>query len=530
MQPLPDSPHPFPLSARAFDETIDAQRIITAMNDGVIIYDVATSLVVAANPAASDMHGYTPEAFIGLHPLTFMHPDSYQHFAGRWQTNISGDSPVQPAVHLRRDGSSFHVEARQTALVYQERPSLLTVIRDVSRRVQAEALLRQQLGTHLREQAALLDISHTLASALELKPGLILDQMGMIIEYTQAALFALEDLTLIALAVRGPQRLKEAMPFHIQLEGPAILAALLNGHRPQRIANVWADEPAAVFIRSLLSGQSAALFEGIQAWLWVPLAVEGRIIGAVVMAHAEPDRFTAHHADLALTVANHAAVTLVNARLHEQAQMLAVIEERQRLAQNLHDAVNQSLFSASLIAEVLPRLWEKDQDEARQSLEDLRRLTRGAMAEMRGLLAELRPLVLTDSELSTLLHHLGDAFTGRTNIPVQITAVEQVVLPADAQVAFYRVCQEALNNIAKHAGASQVVIDLQDEAGVTALHIRDDGCGFDLAQAAPAGHYGLSMMRERANMIGAEVAIDSQPGQGTKIVIRWTEQLEEKAP
>ena len=141
------------------------------------------------------------------------------------------------------------------------------------------------------------------------------------------------------------------------------------------------------------------------------------------------------------------------------------LQERQRLAQNLHDAVNQSLFSAGLIAEVLPRLWERDPVEARQSLEDLRRLTRGALAEMRELLAELRPSVLTDSSLGDLLRQLANAFTGRTNIPVSLNIAGEHVLPAEIQVALYRICQEAFNNIAKHAGASRVEIDLQYDTG-----------------------------------------------------------------
>ena len=116
--------------------------------------------------------------------------------------------------------------------------------------------------------------------------------------------------------------------------------------------------------------------------MWVPLAIKGRIIGGVGVAHTDRNYFTSHHADLALTVANQAAITMVNAELYQQAQALAALQERQRLAQNLHDAVNQSLFSAGLIAEVLPRLWDRDQAQARQSLEDLRRLTRGAMAEI----------------------------------------------------------------------------------------------------------------------------------------------------
>jgi len=198
-----------------------------------------------------------------------------------------------------------------------------------------------------------------------------------------------------------------------------------------------------------------------------------------------------------------------------------VLEERQRLARNLHDAVNQSLFSAGLIAEVLPRLWDQDQELARQSLEDLRRLTRGAMAEMRALLAELRPSTLTDAELGDLLRLLGNAFTGRTNIPANLTMVGQGVLPAEVQVAIYRICQEALNNIAKHAKAGLVDINLKHEDASIELSIRDDGRGFDPEQPAASGHYGLSMMHERANAVGVLLAITSQPGHGTELTLRW---------
>jgi two-component system nitrate/nitrite sensor histidine kinase NarX len=255
--------------------------------------------------------------------------------------------------------------------------------------------------------------------------------------------------------------------------------------------------------------------------MWVPLAVKSRIIGGVGVAHEKRNHFTSHHADLALSVANQAAITLVNAELYGHAQALAVLEERQRLARNLHDAINQSLFSAGLIAEVLPRLWDRDQEEARRSLEDLRKLTRGAMAEMRALLAELRPSTLTDAELGDLLRLLGNAFTGRTNIPAKVTVLGQGVLPADVQVAIYRVCQEALNNVAKHAAANTVEIYLKHEDTAIELSIRDDGQGFDPEQTI-SGHYGLSMMHERAEGVGAQLSIMSQPGHGTELTIRWT--------
>ncbi len=430
-------------------------------------------------------------------------------------------SPDTPPVVSRKQYQQWPANSREQRLLDDFQAALTAL--------QARSHERHsQMEARMREQSTLLEISQTLASALELKPGIILDQLRVIVEYTHAVLFTLEDLTLVTLAVRGSPQLKAAMPFNIQLDKSDTLTALFNGHQPRRIANVWSDDPAAQFLRSLLNDKGIVLLDGVKAWMWVPLAVKGRVIGGIGVAHAEPDRFTTHDADLSLIVANQAAITLVNAHLYEQAQTVATLEERQRLAQNLHDAVNQSLFSASLIAEVLPRLWERSPDEGRQSLEDLRRLTRGAMAEMRGLLVELRPLVLTDSELGDLLRQLGDALTGRTNIPVAVTIMGQGSLPAEVQVALYRLCQEGLNNIAKHAGANQVEINLQYEAGMVKLHIRDDGCGFNPAHIS-SGHHGLSIMQERAKAIGATLSITSQKSHGTEIFIHWMENMEREA-
>jgi len=510
------------------------RSIFEAVSDGLVVHDAETGRVVEANPAAGAMHGYAREEFVGLCLTALVHPDSQSLFREYVQVVQSGGALQPLMVHVRRDGSPFYVEWRGTAFTYQGRPCLLSVVRDVSERVQSERMLQERVETRTREQLTLLEISQTLASALELQPALILDQLRVIVEYTHATLFALEDSALVALAVRGPQQLEQAAPFRVRLGGPETLAALFNGHRPIRIVDVRGADAAAQFLRSLLQDQAAVLLEGVQAWMWVPLAVKGRVIGGVGVAHAERDYFTAHHADLALTVANQAAITMVNAELYEHAQTLATLQERQRLARNLHDAVNQSLFSAGLIAEVLPRLWERDPDEGRRSLEDLRRLTRGALAEMRALLAELRPSTLIDTDLGDLLRLLGSAFTGRTNIPVAVTVAGQELLPrqgglpAEVQVTFYRVCQEGLNNIARHANASRVEIRLQVAPGVVELRLRDDGCGFDPGHT-PVGHYGLSMMRERAEAVGADLSVTSRPGHGTEVAIRWAEVPKQEA-
>jgi len=508
--------------------------IFELASDGLIINDVETGQVVEANPAACTMYGYARDEFIGLHPGRFIHPDSLVSFNGYIQAIQSKGLFETQQVHLHREGKLFYVELHGTAFPYQGKRCLLSVVHDISQRVRAEQQLQQRVEARTREQSALLHISQTLASALELQPGLILDQLRVIIAYTHAGLFKLEDSTLAALAVRGPQPLEQAMPFQIRLQSPETLAMLFDKRRSTRIADVQSSDPPARFLRSLLDDQASILLEGVQSWMWVPLTIKGSIIGAMGVAHAERNFFTAHHADLALTVANQAAITMINADLYENAQTLATLQERQRLAQNLHDAVNQSLFSAGLIAEVLPRLWERDPDEGRRSLEDLRRLTRGAQADMRLLLAELRPSTLIDAELGDLLRLLGNALSGRTNLPVRVTVTgqealqEQRAMPADVQVALYRLCQEGLNNIAKHAGASQVDIQLQYEAGAVELRIRDDGSGFDPAQTLP-GHYGLGMMRERATAVGATLSITSQPGHGTEIIIHWVETQEQKA-
>jgi PAS domain S-box-containing protein len=502
--------------------------IFAVSNDGLIIYDWKTGLVAEANPAACAMHGCTRQELIGVPLVTFIHPDSQYAIIEQLKAFESGGVFDARTLHLRQDGTTFIAEWRGKDFIYSGQPTLLVSIRDVSNRIEMEQLLHRRVEIRTNEQNTLLKISHTLASTLELQPGLILDQLREIIEYNHAGLFALEDSTLVTLAMRGKLLLEISEPIRIHMHSPETLAVLFNEHQPICINDVWSGNPQALFLRSLLEDGAAVLLEGIQSWMWVPLVVKERIIGGLGVAHEKRNHFTPHHADLVLSVANQAAITMINAELYEHAQSLAVLEERQRLARNLHDAVNQSLFSAGLIAEVLPRLWEKDQAQARISLEDLRRLTRGAMAEMRALLAELRPSTLTDAELGDLLRLLGNAFTGRTNIPTRVTVVGQGVLPADVQVMVYRVSQEALNNVAKHAGAKTVEIDLKHEENGIELNIRDDGRGFD-PQRTISGHYGLGMMRERAEAVGALFSVLSQPGHGTELTIRWIESGKKEA-
>jgi signal transduction histidine kinase len=160
--------------------------------------------------------------------------------------------------------------------------------------------------------------------------------------------------------------------------------------------------------------------------------------------------------------------------------------------------------------------------EARKSLQDLRRLTRGAQAEMRALLNELRPSMIADNSLDYLLGILAETFSGRTNIPVSLSTPKNVKLPDEVKTVYYRVCQEALNNVAKHANASQVQICLTQHDGVTDLLISDNGCGFD-PDDANISHYGLGMIRERMMSIHGQLSVESKKSKGCMIHIHWSE-------
>jgi PAS domain S-box-containing protein len=208
--------------------------------------------------------------------------------------------------------------------------------------------------------------------------------------------------------------------------------------------------------------------------------------------------------------------------LAQQEQEKAAAAERQRLARDLHDAVTQTLFSASLIAAVLPRLWAKDPEEGQRRLEELRQLTRGALAEMRMLLMELRPSALAEVGLVDLLRQLSEAAAGRAGFPVSYSIEGQCTVPLDVQVALYRVAQEALNNVVKHSGASQAEMHLVCEGNSARLAIADNGSGFDMKSVSPK-HMGLRIMQERADAVGAALEMVSSEGRGTKITVVWSD-------
>lgn len=209
-----------------------------------------------------------------------------------------------------------------------------------------------------------------------------------------------------------------------------------------------------------------------------------------------------------------------NERLYQQSKELAAVQERQRLARDLHDSVSQTIFTTSAMAESALRQWDVNPEKARELMQDVHSLAVTALAEMRVLLLELRPSALTQTTLKQLFEQYLTPLLKRHSF-VSTLQIENVPpLPPTVQIVLYRIAQEAINNIVKHAHPSHVRIaaDVRDDAVI--LTVEDDGIGFDKAQTAGTS-LGLNIMQERAKEIGAEVTIDSAVGRGTRIRAIW---------
>jgi signal transduction histidine kinase len=210
----------------------------------------------------------------------------------------------------------------------------------------------------------------------------------------------------------------------------------------------------------------------------------------------------------------------IQAELVVQAKDRAVTEERNRIARELHDAVTQLLFSINLIAGSLPVLVRRDVDAAKRAVRELQRLTRGALAEMRTLLQELRPNTITNTELPRLVGQLTDGLAARHDIPVDVHLDLAAALPPAVHLAVYRIAQEALNNVAKHSNASHIDVKLTGDNRHVHLSVEDDGYGFDPSDIQ-GSRMGLEIMRERASGIGGRVAVVSKPHTGTTVELFW---------
>jgi len=379
--------------------------------------------------------------------------------------------------------------------------------------------LEQRVAERTRELASLLDISHTVASTLHLKPllGLILDQLKRVIDYTGSSILIVEGEDLVFLDHRGPLPQEQQVRLHFPLEelGP-IWQSIATGESIL-IDDVREETTLAQALRAAMGELLETTFQYVHAWMAVPLLLREQVIGMLVLTSSQEQAFSQRQATLALAIANQAAIAIENARLYEQAQELAAVQERQKLARDLHDSVSQALYGIALGLHSARMQLERDPGELPESLDYLLSLAEAALAEMRALIFELRPESLEREGLVAALARQGAALGARHEITVQEELCEEPALSLTAKQELYRIAQEALQNIVKHARANKVDLVLRQAANAVILEVCDDGIGFDPLGSFP-GHLGLHSMQERVANLGGSFQIESTPGQGTHML------------
>jgi PAS domain S-box-containing protein len=498
------------------------RSVFEATYDALVVMDL-DGYFVEVNPAFCRMFGYTREELLGKHgslttaPDTLPILDDFLHVvnAGRNYQAPMGTQGV------RKDGTLFYTESHTTTLTYQGKSHVLGIIRDITEQVQAQQLLEQRVEERTRELASLLEISHTVASTLQLEPlvNLILDQLKTMVHCTGASIFTLEGDRCVILDIPNPTPEEQLMQLRFSPHYLGLIWKAMTSREMVLLSDVRSESPTAQALREAMGELMDTRLGYVRACLFVPLTLKDRVVGMLVMASSEANAFTQHHAELALAIANQAAVAIENARLYEQAQALASIEERQRLARELHDSVSQALYGISLGVHTARMQIDRDPKDIAESLDYVLELAEAALMEMRALIFELRPESLETEGLVTVLTKQAAALQARQHIKVNTELCPEPNLPLKVKQELYRIAQEALHNTVKHAHASRIDLRLHQTSEAVTLEVCDDGRGFDAAASFP-GHLGLHSMQERVRGLGGELQIESSPGRGTCIRVR----------
>jgi signal transduction histidine kinase len=291
-----------------------------------------------------------------------------------------------------------------------------------------------------------------------------------------------------------------------------MLGAMLSDPRPFRTDDITKDPR--------FRGWWPDAHPLMRSFLGVPIVAKGDIIGAFYLTEkiGAPAAFDDADEKLITVLAAHAAIAIENARLFEASRELSVIEERNRLARELHDAMTQNLFSLSLTAEAASGLVRTDPGRAEAEIDRVRELARETQAELRSLVFELRPPRLeTDGLVATVrkdLEVLGRAHGLKADVRVH----RKPELDSAVEIELYRIVQEALNNAVRHARAESVAVDVDASDGMVTITVRDDGVGFDpAARAIRERRLGLTSMRERAEALGGTLTVETAPRSGTTV-------------
>jgi signal transduction histidine kinase len=398
----------------------------------------------------------------------------------------------------------------------------------VAERTQELSLLNTQLEQRVEERTLeltmLLNISRSVASTLELEDvfNQVLYKLRSVVDYTGSAIMTLSGDVFTIRAYRGPLSDEATLGQEYSFD-EIIGRQIIEEQKPLLIDDVLDDSPYSQAFRQITDLRPEQS-QYIRSWMGVPLVGRETVIGMLTLHHQKPDAYMQADADLTMAFANHVAVAIENARLHDQAQRLAVLQERQRLARELHDSVSQALYGIALGARTARALVNRKplagelKDQLNEPLDYVLSLSEGGLAEMRALIFDLRPESLESEGLVAALAKQAAVLQTRHHIQVRAHfTAEEPDAPMPVKEALYRVAQEALHNVIKHAGATKITLTLSQDDDQIALEISDNGRGFD-ANGTFAGHLGLHSMRERIERVGGSLTINSASCRGTQIV------------
>jgi PAS domain S-box-containing protein len=497
-----------------------------------------------ASPACLNMLGYEPEELIGRSAYEFFHPADLEAIRRSHSTIVEQPTVYTVTYRIRHsDGSYLWVETTSKTIRELETgqvKEILAITRDITARRQAEEALHAS-ERRLRElYAQLEDYSHNLEAKVAARTREI-EQRRQVAESLRGMLAVLNsDLPLdeilehiVAEASRllgsdssaiyrlerdegtfAPQTVRGLVAETIAGTAfPPDLSTALQRGEPVTVPDVTAASAGSDLLSTLecLEGCCHAL-------LAVPLTFMGEVYGGLVLYYSEPRVVSEEEIDLAVAFADQAALAIENARLHEQAREAGVMEERARLARELHDSLTQALFSMTLLAEAGQRLaGAGDLERVQAYLGRLGETSQQSLKEMRLLVYELRPLALESVGLVGALQHRLDAVEARTGVEARLLVEGTVQAPALMEEDLYRIAEQALNNTLKHAAATAVTARLRGDKGRLTVEVIDNGCGFDPKAVKDKGGQGLMSMRERAARIDGVLTVLSTLGQGTTV-------------
>jgi signal transduction histidine kinase len=297
-------------------------------------------------------------------------------------------------------------------------------------------------------------------------------------------------------------------------EGHGMLGLIIRENRSFRVPDINTDSRRYGFPPN---------HPPMTSFLGVPITVKGISLGRLYLTNKmDADEFSEEDRSLVETFALHAGIAMENARLHEQLQRLAVVDERERISKDLHDGIIQNMYAVGLSLEDVPELMDDDRTEAAARVERAIDAIHLSIQDIRNFIFGLRPELLEGTSLVGGLAALVEEYRHNTIIDIELLIPGAVPEPADEVIGhLLAIASESLSNVVRHSRASRATLELTERtAGTTELTIEDNGIGFDPGGVVKLGHQGLANTRERVAKIGGTVAIDSHPGAGTRILVR----------